>query len=279
MELGKELAVLENMFNIIVEFLVTYSFQILGAFIILIVGYKIAGWVSGLVLRVCEKHDLDITLSKFFCNVTKILILTFVVIIAIGKFGISIAPFIAALGAVAFGTSFALQGPLSNYGAGLTIILSRPFVVGNTITVKGVSGVVDEIRLAATILSTEDGEEITIPNKHIVGEITHNSFANRIVEASVGIDYSDDPLKAITLIKQALAQRDDVALEPFPQIGIEEFADSAISIGIRYWVPTKQYFQIMYQVNLAIHQALKEGGITIPFPQRDVHLYSASAEK
>lgn len=278
MELEKELAVLENLFNLIVEFLVTYSFQIVGAIIIIIIGFKVAGWLSGLVVRICDKHNIDVTLSKFLGNVTKILVLTFVGITAIGKFGISIAPFVAALGALAFGSSFALQGPLSNYGAGLTIILSRPFLVGNTITVKGVSGVVDEIRLAYTLLSTEDGEIITIPNKHIVGEIIQNSFANRVVQASVGIDYTDDPLKAITIIKQTLAQQDDVAQDPFPQIGIEEFADSAISIGIRYWVPTKQYFQIKYQVNLEIHQALKEGDITIPFPQRDVHLFSASSD-
>jgi small conductance mechanosensitive channel len=96
-----------------------------------------------------------------------------------GKFGISIAPFIAALGALAFGASFALQGPLSNYGAGLMIIIARPFVVGDTITVKNVSGIVEEVTLATTILTTEDGEKITIPNKHIVGEILNNSFANR----------------------------------------------------------------------------------------------------
>ena len=273
MQLEKELAVIENMFNIIVEFLVTYSFQIVGALIILVIGFKFAGWLANIVVAFCRKHDVDITLSKFLGNVAKILVITFVCITAIGKFGISIAPFVAALGALAFGSSFALQGPLSNYGAGLTIILSRPFVVGNTITVKGVSGVVDEIRLAATLLSTEDGEEITIPNKHIVGEILLNSFGNRIIETSVGISYSDDPQKAITIIRQTLANNAAVSMEPAPQIGIEEFADSAISIGIRCWVPTKQYFQVKYQINLALHQALKEGDITIPFPQRDVHMH------
>lgn len=273
MEIEKELAVLENMFNIVVEFLITYSFQILGALIILVIGFKLAGWVSNFVASFCQKYDVDITLSKFIGNVAKILVITFVCITAIGKFGISIAPFVAALGALAFGTSFALQGPLSNYGAGLTIILSRPFVVGNTITVQGVSGVVDEICLAATLLSTEDGEVITIPNKHIVGEILLNSFGNRIIETSVGIAYSDDPQKAITIIRQILANNPAVTLEPSPQIGIEEFADSAISIGIRCWVPTKQYFQIKYQINLALHQALMEGNITIPFPQQDVYLH------
>jgi small conductance mechanosensitive channel len=268
----QELETLEKLYSVVVEFLVTYSFQILGAIIILIVGIKIAGWLGRLVANFCEKHNLDVTLSKFIGNFVKVLVLTFVIIIAIGKFGISIAPFIAALGALAFGSSFALQGPLSNYGAGLSIILTRPFVVGNTITVQGVSGVVDEIRLAATILSTEDNEVITIPNKHIVGEIIHNSFENKIVEETVGISYGDDPKKAIEVLTHALSQIPEVVQEPPPQIGLDEFGDSSINIGVRYWVETKKYFQSKYAVNLAIHTTLAEAGITIPFPQREVRL-------
>jgi len=272
--MNEELETLQKIYNVIVEFMVTYSFQILGAIIILVIGIKLAGWVGRLVANFCEKHDLDITLSKFLGNVVKVLVLTFVIIIAIGKFGISIAPFIAALGAVAFGSSFALAGPLSNYGAGLSIILSRPFVVGNTISVQGVSGVVDEIRLAATILSTEDEEQITIPNKHIVGEITLNSFENRIVETTVGISYGDDPQKAVDVLKETLAQILEVVQEPPPQIGLDEFGDSSLNIGLRYWVETKKYFQSKYKVNMAIHRSLAKAGISIPFPQREVRLLS-----
>jgi len=196
-----------------------------------------------------------------------------VIIIAIGKFGISIAPFIAALGALAFGSSFALAGPVSNYGAGLVIILTRPFVIGNTITINKVSGVVDEIHLAVTILSTEDDEKITIPNKHIVGEILLNSFANKIVEGTVGISYGDNPEMAVKVIQDALATIDDICKEPPPQVGIEAFGESSIDLGMRYWVPTKKYFQTLYRGNMAAYTALKDAGINIPFPQRDVHLH------
>jgi small conductance mechanosensitive channel len=212
-------------------------------------------------------------------NVVKILVLVFVIIIAMGKFGISIAPFIAALGALAFGASFALQGPLSNYGAGLTIIITRPFVVGDTLTVKNVSGIVDEVTLAATILTTEDGEKITIPNKHIVGEILNNSFANRVVENTVGISYNDDPEKAITIINETLKQFPQISSEPPPQIGIQEFADSSINIGMRYWIPTKQYFGTLYEVNLAVYKGLAEAQISIPFPQQDVHIISQTQQE
>lgn len=272
----QELATIQKIYDVAVEFIINYSFQIFGAIIILLIGGKLAGWLGGWVSRFCEKRNVDVTLSRFFGNLVKVVTLAFVIIIAIGKFGISIAPFIAAIGAIAFGSSFAIAGPLSNYGAGLAIILSRPFVVGNTITVSGVSGVVDEIRLAATILSTEDGETITIPNKHIVGEILLNSYANRIVESTVGIAYSDDPQRAIDVIRQALAEIDAVCSEPAPQVGIAAFGESSIDIGLRYWVPTKKYYQTLYRANLALHQALQDAGITIPYPQRDVHLKTSA---
>jgi small conductance mechanosensitive channel len=131
---------------------------------------------------------------------------------------------------------------------------------------------VEEVGLAATNLSTEDGEQITIPNKHIVGEILINSFENKVVETSIGISYDDDTQKAIDAIQTALQKIPDIVAEPAPQIGIEEFADSSVNIGMRYWVPTKQYFQTLYQANLAVYNALEQAGITIPFPQRDIHM-------
>jgi small conductance mechanosensitive channel len=226
------------------------------------------------VVKIGRQREMDVTLIKFFGSVVKVLILVFVVIMALGKFGISIAPFIAAIGAVAFGASFAIQGPLSNYGAGLVIILTRPFVVGNTINVKGVGGVVEEINLAYTVLTTEDEERITIPNNKIIGEILQNSFENKVVETRVGIAYDNDPQKAIDVIRETLKKFPQITPEPGPQIGIEEFADSAINIGMRYWVPTKQYFQTIYAVNISVYQALVSSQITIPFPQRDVHMIS-----
>lgn len=271
----EELATIQKAYDIVVEFIINYSFQILGAIIILLVGAKIASWLGRQVARLCEKKNVDITLARFLGSVVKILVLTFVVIIAIGKFGISIAPFIAALGAIAFGTSFAIAGPVSNYGAGLIIILARPFVIGDTIAIKGVSGLVEEINLAMTTLTNEDGERILIPNKHIIGEIQVNSFANRIVESTIGISYEDNPETAVEVIRQALAKVEDVCPEPPPQIGIEAFGESSIDLGVRYWVPTKKYFQTLYKGNMAIHKALKTAGITIPYPQRDVHITQA----
>lgn len=272
----QELQALQKIIDTASEFIVNYGFQVLGAIIILIFGWLAARWTGKAVFKLSNKAKIDITLSRFFGSMTKLVILAFVIIIAMGKFGISIAPFIAALGAVAFGSTLAFQGPLSNYGSGLTLILTRPFVVGDTIRVAGVIGVVEEIKMAYTMLMTEDGELITIPNKHIVGEVIHNSFENLIVDASIGISYASNTDKAIDLIKNILNSNEAVAEKPAPQVGIRNFADSAIEIGYRYWVPTKSYYRILYQVNREIFKAFQKENIIIPFPQRDVHLIGDS---
>jgi len=272
----EEIQTVQKLINIIMDFIVNYSFQVVGAILVLVIGILVARAVSSFFLKLFEKKEIDITLSKFIASSIKGIILGFAFIVAIGKFGITIAPLVAALAAMAFGASFAIQGPLANYGAGLVIILTRPFVVGNTIKVSDVSGIVEEVKLGATILTDEDGVKITIPNKHIVGEIIHNSEEKKIVEEIVGISYDSDPEKAIQIIKEALEPFEEISKEPPPQIGIQEFGDSSINIGLRYWIPTNTYFKILYQVNLSVYQHLKAKNIKIPFPQRDVHIVSRS---
>lgn len=271
----EELKSVEKIITTIIDFIVNYSFQIVGAVVILVAGVIASRYVHSFLLKFFEKRGYDPTISKFTAGMVKFTILGFAIIIALGKFGITIAPFIAALAAMAFGASFAIQGPLSNYGAGLVIIITRPFVVGNTITVKGANGVVEEITLGATILTDEDGVKITIPNKHIVGEILHNSGKWRIVESTVGISYDSDHASAIEIIRKTLDDFEEICKDPVPHIGIQEFEDSSVNIGFRYWVPTKKYFQILYAVNSKVYEQLKEANIEIPFPQRVVHTTSS----
>jgi len=271
-----EIKAAQKMVNIIIDFFVNYSFQVVGAILILVVGFLVARAVASFLMKLFERKEIDITLSKFAAAAAKATILGFAIIIALGKFGITIAPFVAALAAMAFGASFAIQGPMANYGAGLVIILTRPFVVGNTITVSGVSGIVEEVNLGNTILTDEDGVKITIPNKHIVGEILHNSEERRIVEEVVGISYDSDPEKAIRIIKEALGEFQEISTETPSRVGIQQFGDSSINIGLRYWIPTREYFKTLYQVNLAVYKQLKARDIQIPYPQRDIHIVSRS---
>lgn len=268
---------IKNIMSTVNEFAVAYGFQLLGAVIILLLGWYFSNYAGRFVVRLCQRFNLDITLAKFFGGIAKAIVLVFVVIIALGKFGITITPLIAALGAVAFGSTLALQGPISNYGAGLTIILTRPFVVGDTIRVLNVTGIVDDIKLAYTQLVSEDGERITIPNKHIVGEIIHNSHQYLVVESVVGIEYDSDTDQAITLIKAILAGHDNVASDPAPQVGIQGFGESSIDIACRYWVPTRYYYQSRFDVNERILSAFRNNGIGIPYPKRDITVYNKTA--
>lgn len=264
----KELESIQKFYDIIIEFFVNYSFQLIGAIIIFIIGWYIANKIANAIRKICEKNDLDVTLTKFVVNIVKFAIIIGVAIVALGKLGVTLTPFIAGIGAASLGAGLALQGTLSNYGAGLSIIIGRPFVVGNTISVDGVFGVVEEIQLAHTILSTEDGEQITIPNKHIIGEILVNSFEYRVVESVVGIDYDSKPELAIEIINNILDKYDNevIAKEPKAQVGIKEFGDFSINIELRYWAHTKLFFDTQYKVNLEIFNALKENNINIPFP-------------
>lgn len=270
--LKSEIEQVNQIYNIIIEFFTNYSFQLIGAIIIFVIGYVIAGKISAFVLKLCQKQNLDITLSQFLSNTAKMLIVIMVTIIALGKLGISVTPFIAAIGAISLGAGLALQGLLANYAAGFNIILIRPFVVGDTITVQGVTGVVKEVLLAYTVLCDEDNVVITIPNKHIVGEVLHNSQHNSLLELSVGIAYKEDPLKTIELLEGVIEQLDICSDGKKPQIGIGQFADSAINIDLRIWTPTESLYAAKFEANKAIFLALQQESIEIPFPQRDVHI-------
>jgi len=272
----EELQSIQKLIDTLIEFSVSYSFQIVGAIIILIGGVIVGKWLGRLVGRICERQKMDITLAKFIASLTKTIIIIFATIIALSKFGITIAPFIAAIGAAAFGATYAIQGPLSNYGAGLAIIIGRSFKVGDTINVAKVHGIVEEIRLAHTTLITEDGIKIVIPNKHIVGEILENSFDYRIVEQEVGISYSVDPEFAVKVIRETLENNPKITNEPVPQVGIEKFDESSINIGYRFWVKTDSFVSMTYSVNMDVYKALKANNITIPFPQREIKIIKES---
>ena len=277
--LKAEIDQVANIYNIIIDFFTNYSFQLVGALIIFILGYMFAGKVSKFVLRLCQRHELDITLSQFLASTTKMLIVIMITIISLGKLGISVTPFIAAIGAVSLGAGLALQGLLANYAAGFNIIIIRPFVVGDTISVQGVTGVVEEVLLAYTVLKNEDDVSITIPNKHIVGEILHNSKHDSLLELKVGISYNHNPLEVVKLLERTVLSLGFVGEDRKLQAGIDDFSDSAITIAIRLWTPTVNLYATKYKAYAAIYTALDEANITIPFPQRDVHIHQVENNK
>jgi len=260
----KQVETVSRWVDTLIEFAVTYGFQIVGALFFLFIGLKVAAWAGRRVAGILDAKNVDPTFGRFIGNVIKVVMVVFLVIITLGNFGISIAPLIALAGATAFGATIAIQGPLSNYGAGLSIILTRPFAVGNTITVnRDTSGVVEDITLGHTILIGEDGEKITIPNKEIVGRIIVNSKKNRVVLTKICIGESEDAEQAVTVLRYTLQSIDEVNDGPKPQVGIHDFTYGGIVLGLRFWVPSDRYFQVRYAVNGAALSALKQAGIKL----------------
>ena len=268
----QELAQFTAIYAQIVAYLVEYSFQIVGAVIVFLIGLFISRRVGALILALCKRKNLDITLSRFFSSSARLTVVVATLIIVLPKIGIQITPFIAAIGAVGLGAGLAVQGLLSNYSAGLSIIFTRPFVVGDTIRVRGVWGIVEEVHLSHTVLTNEDGEIITIPNKHIVGEIIHNSQADTVLELTVGVAYGSDIDIAISAVLTAVSRIEGLSTDRVSQIGIARFGDSAIEIEARVWVQARKFHEARFEANYVISGALDKAGIGIPFPQRVVRL-------
>ncbi|MFP6744193.1 MAG: mechanosensitive ion channel domain-containing protein, partial [Alphaproteobacteria bacterium] len=191
-----EIEAVTALVDTLIEFAVAYGFQIAGALVFLVIGLKVSAWAGRRVTQLALAKEIDETLAKFMGTGVKVVFVSFLIIITLGNFGISIAPLIALASAAAFGASFA-------------IILGRPITVGDTITVKSTSGDGEEVKLGATVLITEDSERITGPDKHVVGEVIVNSRDSRIVESRIGI----------ALVRRALTATDSVAHEPMPQVG------------------------------------------------------------
>ena len=240
-----------------------YGFQFLGALVFFIIGIKLAGWCSARIKGLLERKELDPMLVKFVGGVIKLLVIAIIIIITLGNFGISIAPLVALAGGAVFGATLAIQGPLSNYGAGLAIILARPFTVGDTVKIRNVSGVITDVSLAATKLVGEDKERITIPNKQVVSEIIVNSDTNKIVETELAISFDQSSEIAIEAIKNALKDAPEVSDDIDPQVGIHDFSFGGIVLGLRYWVQSSTYFQSRYEVNRRALAALGAAGIKL----------------
>ncbi len=271
LNIGAEVEKLTALYDVIIEFVVNYSFQLLGALIVLVIGLFIAGKVSRRIEALLLARDFDVTLSRFIANMLRVAIIVMVAVVVLNKLGVNITPMVAAIGALSLGAGLAVQGLLTNYSAGLNIIITRPYIVGDTITLLGVTGVVKEVKLAATLLTNEDDEIITIPNRHVIGEIITNSNDCRVVELEIGVAYQTDIDEACSVIADALNQVPGNIQKP-AQIGIDNFGDSSVVLGVRFWTPTEQYFEQKYKSNLAIFKALTKANIEIPFPQREVTL-------
>ena len=273
--LTQPISTLRKLLDWVIEMTVKYSFQVLGGIIVLIAGWICAKFVSNFVHDFLKKHHVDVTVAKFITGTAKLAVMAFAVLIALGKFGIEIAPFIAGLSVIGFGTSFALQGPLSNYAAGVTLIFTKPFKVGDIIEVLGVTGEVQDMTLPRTILKTVDDTMVVIPNKHIIGEIIHNYAEIKRVDIKVGVAYKGNIDKSISILRDIVSKDGRIVQNPEPKIGISDFGDSSVNLYARVWGKQSEYWDILFDANRQILEQFGKAKIEIPFPQRDVHLLEA----
>ncbi len=252
-----------------------YGIKILGALAILIIGMWVAKQLKKGIARVMEKRNVDPTLISFSVSMLYVVMQVFVIVAALEKLDIKTTSFIAVLGAAGLAVGLALQGSLANFAAGVLMIIFKPFKVGDFVEAGGSKGSVVEISIFTTLLDTMDNKRIIVPNAKLMADNITNYSANntRRVDLTAGISYADDIDKARAAIQAAIAEVDGVLESPAPEITVSEMADSSVNFAVRPWCKPADYWGVYFGVTEAIKKRFDAEGITIPFPQRDVHMY------
>ena len=261
------------------ELLTVFGVKILAALAVFIIGRWIVKYLGNLTRKVMEKRDVDPTLTKFVANLTYMALLTFVILAALGMLGIQTTSFIAVLGAAGLAIGLALQGSLSNFAAGILMIIFRPFKVGDFIEGAGVAGTVEEIQIFTTQLATPDNKTIIIPNAKLTADniINYSAKGTRRADMVFGIGYADDIDKAREIILEILSNDERVLKDPPLQVAVSELADSSVNFVARAWVDAGDYWGVVFDATEAVKKRFDAENISIPFPQRDVHLYEHKA--
>ncbi len=257
---------------------IQYGLDLLGALVLLIGGWVVAGWAQRSVRKVLQRAPrVDDTLRPVIGNVVRYLILVFVLVAVLAQFGVQTASIIAVVGAAGLAIGLALQGTLQNIAAGIMLLFLRPFRVGDYIDAEGLAGTVDEIGLFTTHLRTYKGIYLEAPNAKIWNRaiLNYSRVAARRLDIVVGISYEDDIDKAQGALLDLMTSDSRANAEPEPQVMVKELADSSVNLNLRCWAAADDYWGLLFDLNKAIKQRLDAEGISIPFPQRDVHLYKA----
>ena len=258
--------------DLTLDLLIRYGFQLLGALVILAVGLLLARWIGGLTQSALERRRFEPPVRSLLTRAVKVVVVIFTVVVALDKFGFQIAPLVAGIGVAGLGLGLALQGVLSNVVAGLTIIMTKPFRVGEYIALVGVSGQVSLIELFSTTLVHPDLSRVVIPNRKIVGEILHNYGSVRQLDLTVGVGYRTNLSEAEVLAREVLASNSRVLKDPVPVVGVAALGDSAVNLAIRPWVTVSDYVAAPAEIYQAILAAFQARGIEMPSPQREVRL-------
>ncbi|MEJ2109202.1 MAG: mechanosensitive ion channel [Acidobacteriota bacterium] len=270
---------MERYIDTALEVIRSYGFRIIAAIVILIIGRIVVGILTGVVNRMMVRHQADPTLTKFVASLTKIALMTFVVIAAIRALGVETTSFVAVIGAAGLAIGFALQGTLANFAAGVMLIIFKPFKAGDFIEGGGSSGTVEVVQIFNTILKTPDNKKVIIPNSKMTGDniTNYSAMEQRRVDMVFGIGYEDDIKKAKATLERIIGEDERILKDPAPTVAVSELADSSINFVVRPWVKTSDYWAVYFDVTEKVKLTFDAEGISIPFPQRDVHLYQEKA--
>ncbi len=268
-------------YQIIQTFIITYGLKVLAALLVLVIGNWLAKKLAALFVIVMERNAVEITLTKFLRNIIYYAMMTAVVIAAAGQLGINTTSFLTVVGAAGLAVGLALKDSLSNFSAGVMLILFRPFKVGDAVTVAGETGTVQEITVFSTILNTPDNQRKILPNSTITSGTITNITANptRRIDMVFGISYDDDIRQAEKILQEVVHKDPRVLSEPVATIAVAELADSSVNFVVRPWVKTGDYWDVKFSLTEKIKCALDEAGITIPYPQQDVHMHQIGDKK
>jgi small conductance mechanosensitive channel len=269
---------MEAILDKIIEFLATYWLKVVAAVIIFVVGRWLAKVISNLVAKAMTKAKVDPTLTSFVKNLCHIALLAFVIIAALKKLEVPMTEFTVVIGAAGLAIGFALQGSLSNFAAGIMLIIFKPFKVGDFVELAGKMGTVKAIQIFNTILNSPDNVRIIIPNGQVTGGNIMNFTVNgtRRIDLVVGVSYEDDLKKAQQVIEKVILSDERILKEPAHTIAVSELADSSVNFVVRPWVNAADYWDVRFKITEEIKLALDKNGISIPYPQRDVHMKSGA---
>jgi len=278
MEEVKSLVSPEQM-STIVDWVSQFGLKLIAAIVVFFVGKWLARKISNLLRRGMEKADTDPTLIGFVGNITYFGLLTMVVIAAVGQLGVQTTSFIAVLGAAGLAIGLALQGSLANFAAGVLMIIFRPFKAGDFVETAGTSGVVEEVQLFTTKMRTPDNKTVIIPNAQVTaGTITNYSARDtRRLDLVFGVGYGDDLDKVKRVILEVLGEEERLLKDPEPLVGVLNLGESSVDFAVRPWVNSADYWPVFFDLQEKMKKRFDQEGISIPFPQRDVHLFQQSA--
>jgi len=259
----------------VVFYLVDHGMQILTALVLMGIGVFIARWIGNLLHRWLRSKAYDEPVSNLIVKVVKLLIIGFIGVMSLGQMGVQITPLIAGIGVAGVGVSLAMQGILGNLVAGLTIIFSKPFTIGEYIELLGVYGQVTDIALFSTTLQHTDNSRVIVPNRKIVGEILHNYGHIRQLDLTATIGYGADLTRALAIVSHILQQNPMVLTEPAPVVGIAALHESSIVLAIRPWVKVEDFVAAQAAIYQAVIENFRDEKIEIPIPRRDIHFLNS----